>query len=189
MYHKYYSTTFSISEHYPIIVKYWLTKDMLSCQNRIKRTNKFKADPLLLKETNLDSDYKGSGYDRGHNMDAYDNGCDAQGMNESFYYSNMTPQTPRLNRGQWKALEEYTRNKAIQYDSVLIWCGSVSISDEHIGRVAVPDYCWKIIYIKQTGTVEAYSFLNDNELSVPFENCKVSLDSVYHLSGFAFHYY
>jgi endonuclease G len=159
---------------------------MLSCQERVKRTNKFKADPLLPKETSLDADYKRSGYDRGHNMDAYDNGCDVQGMNESFYYSNMCPQTPRLNRGQWKALEEYTRHKAMQYDSVLVWCGSVSISDEYIGRVSVPDYCWKIIFIKKTGIIEAYSFLNDKELSVPFETCKVSLDSVYHLSGFIF---
>jgi DNA/RNA endonuclease G (NUC1) len=94
------------------------------------------------------------------------------------------PTNPKIK--QWKALEEYTRNKALQYDSVLIWCGSVSISDEHIGNVSVPDYCWKIIFIKKTGNIEAFSFLNDKELSVPFERCKVSLDSVYHLSGFKF---
>lgn len=186
--HKYYSSTFDRTKHYPVVVKYWLTKDMISCNERVHRTNNFKADPLLPKETSLDADYKYSGYDRGHNMDAYDCGCDVQGMNESFYYSNMCPQTPKLNRGQWKRLEEYTRNKALQYDSVLVWCGSVSISDEHIGKVSVPDYCWKIILIKKTGIIEAYSLLNDKELSMPFEMCKVSVDSVYHLSGFVFNH-
>jgi len=31
-------------------------------------------------------------------------------MLESFYLSNMCPQTPGLNRGQWKTLEEKIRD-------------------------------------------------------------------------------
>ena len=103
--HKYYTTTFSKSKHFPIVVKYWLTRAMLSCQKKVKRTNKFRSDPLLPKHTDLDQDYRGSGHDRGHNMAAADCGCDSIGMIESFYYSNICPQTPRLNRGRWKGLK------------------------------------------------------------------------------------
>jgi endonuclease G, mitochondrial len=54
--------------------------------------------------TNLDNDYKHSDYDRGHQLDANDCGCDSTAMAESFYYSNIAPQMPVLNRGVWKRL-------------------------------------------------------------------------------------
>lgn len=184
--HKYYSTTFSKSKHFPVVVKYWLTKKMLTCKTRVQRTNNFRPDPLLPNDTDLKSDYAHSGYDQGHNMDAYDNGCDPVGMSESFYYSNMSPQTPALNRGEWKSLEEYTRTKATKYDSVLVWCGSVAIGKKHIGKIAVPDYCWKMIFIKNQKTTEAFSFQNDTSPSKPLQSYQVSVDSIRHLSGFRF---
>jgi DNA/RNA endonuclease G (NUC1) len=62
-YHKYYSITFSKSKHFPVVVKYWLTKAMLDCEHRYKRSNKFKLDPLISDFTNLDNDYRHSGFD------------------------------------------------------------------------------------------------------------------------------
>jgi endonuclease G len=94
-------------------------------------------------------------------MNAYDCGCDSIAMAESFYYSNIAPQLPVLNRGVWKKLETYVRKLVKEYDSVLVWCGSVTLENRHIGIVAVPDYCWKIIYIRKSGIVKAYSFRND----------------------------
>jgi len=184
--HKYYTTTFSKSKRIPIVVKYWLTRAMLSCQKKVKRTNKFRPDPLLPEHTDLDQDYRGSGYDRGHNMPAADCGCDSAGVTESFYYSNICPQTPSLNRGRWKSLEQYTQRLAQTYDSVLVWCGAVTTSGRYVGGVAVPDYCWKIIYIKKIGAVEAYSFKNDDTYSETLNTYKVSIDSVQKLSGLIF---
>ena len=186
VFHRYYTTTFDRTKHYPVIVKYWLTKEMYACNTKLKRTNKFTPDPAIPDETNLKQDYKRSGYDRGHNMPAEDNKCDAVGMEECFYYSNMTPQLHSLNAGAWKTLETYARNKAKAYDSVLVWCGSVSLTNNTIGRVSVPNYCWKIIYIKKLGITEAYSFRNDWSPSQSLESYKVSIDSVYHLSGFKY---
>ena len=129
IYHKYYSTTFSKSKHFPVVVKYWLTKAMLDCDYRFKRINKFKPDTFISEFTNLDKDYKKSGYDRGHQMNAYDCACDSIAMEESFYYSNVAPQLPSLNRGIWKKLEEYNRKLAKEYDSILVWCGAVTFED------------------------------------------------------------
>jgi endonuclease G len=131
-------------------------------------------------------DYKKSGYDRGHQMDAYDCGCDSIAMAESFYYSNVAPQLPSLNRGIWKKLEEYTRKLTKEYDSVLVWCGSVTFEDKYIGKVAVPDYCWKIIYVKRTGVVKAYSFRNDIALRRTVSSFEVTLDSIQNLTGLVF---
>jgi len=186
IHHKYYSTTFSKSKRFPVVVKYWLTKKMFDCGRRFKRSKRFKLDPLIPEFTNLDKDYKNSGYDRGHQMDAYDCGCDSIAMAESFYYSNIAPQLPALNRGSWKKLEEYTRKLAKEYDSVLVWCGSVFFSDRYIGKVAIPDYCWKIIYIKKFGITKAFSFKNDLVSGWKLSLIEVSVDSIQNLSGFVF---
>ena len=186
IHHKYYSTTFSKSKHFPVVVKYWLTNAMLDCDRRFKRENKFKPDPLIPEFTNLDKDYKKSGYDRGHQMDAFDCGFDSTAMAESFYYSNVAPQIPALNRGNWKRLEDYTRKLVKDYDSVLVWCGSVTIEFNHIGRVTVPDYCWKVLYIKKINRTESYSFRNDNSRWGDLHSYEVSLDSIQHLSKLHF---
>jgi endonuclease G, mitochondrial len=183
IYHRYYSTTFSKSKHFPMVVKYWLTRSMLDCEQRFKRPKKFKPDPLIPEFTNLDKDYKKSGYDRGHQMDAYDCGCDSNAMAESFYYSNVAPQSPSLNRGNWKKLEDYTRKLMNEYDTVLVWCGSVKIGDRYIGRVAVSEYCWKIIYINKSDIVKAYSFRNDIVLRMELKFFEVSEDSIRNFSG------
>jgi len=188
IHHKYYSTIFSKSKHIPIAVKYWLTRSMLDCDHRFKRHNRFGPDPLLPAFTNLDKDYKHSGYDRGHQMDAYNCGCDSTAMAESFYYSNIAPQLPALNRGIWKKLEEYTRKLAEEYDSILVWCGSVAFYGKYIGRVAIPDYCWKLIYIKKYRIVKAYSFKNDQVCERDLSLFEVSIDSIQNMSGFNFFY-
>jgi endonuclease G len=183
IYHKYYTTTFSKSKHFPVVVKYWLTRSMVDCKHRYKCSNKFKPDPLIPKYTNLDKDYKKSGYDRGHQMNAYDCGCDSTAIAESFYYSNVAPHLPSLNRGIWKQLEEYPRKLVQEYDSVLLWCGSVAFHDRFIGRAVVPDYCWKIIFIKISGIVKAYSFRNDIILKRYKPSFEVSVDSIQNLTG------
>jgi endonuclease G len=107
-------------------------------------------------------------------------------MAGSFYYSNVAPQQPSLNRGCWKKLEEYTRKLAREYDSVLVWSGSVTLENRHIGKVAVPDYCWKIIYVRKIGTTKAYSFRNDIVTVGGIHYFEVSLDSTRNLYGFFF---
>ena len=161
---------------------------MVNCPKHIKRTNKFTPDPELPQYTNLNRDYSGSRYDRGHNMPAEDNACSSTGMNECFYYSNMCPQTPRLNRGIWKRLETETRELARQNDSILVWCGSVIKHGRKIGPddVAVPDYCWKILFIKHERDTLAYVFPNTSTVSGTLPQFRVSIDSVEHLSGLKF---
>jgi endonuclease G len=186
--HKVYTTVFSKSQRIPVAVKWWLTKAMLDCPNPMKRTNDFKPDPKLPDYTDLAKDYAKSGYDQGHNCDAADNLCDTVAEHESFYYSNMCPQTARLNSGIWKVLEDSCRTLALKYDSTLIWCGSVATSGKTIGpdKVAVPDYCWKVVYVKQKRITMAFVFPNTATLSGALSQYRVKLDSVKHLSGIKF---
>ena len=183
--HKAYTTHFSKSKHYPVMVEWWVTKAGLSCIDKVKRGDKFIPDPLLPKETDLQSDYTGAGFDRGHNMPAADAVCDQVANEESFYFSNMTAQYPALNRGDWKSLEMLTRENALRDDSVHVWTGSIGVA-KHIGTTAVPTHCWKVIYIKKTNEYMAFIFDNNTTKADGINNNKVDLADVEKLTGFKF---
>lgn len=165
--HTYYTSHFVTSTHIPWIVEYKLKASDVNCANPIKRSNKFAPDPLNKAATNLDRSYKNSGYDRGHNMPAADNGCNGpQAMQECFYFSNMFPQTHRLNAGVWKSLEEQERDLAISDDSIHVWIGNYGIQSKiGIDSVVVPAYCWKVIYDYKTKKWAAYTFPNTTTVS------------------------
>lgn len=185
--HKNYTSVFSKSKHYPVLVEWWVTKSKVDCSKPLSRKDNFKPDPLLLKETDLINDYKGSGYDRGHMMPAADNLCQTPEIqDECFYFSNMTPQPHTLNAGSWKTLETQTRLLSIQYDSIHVWCGAVgSVKNFGTNQVSVPSTCWKVIFIKKTKEFRAYIFPNTSE-KFNLESLKVRKEDVEKLSGFKF---
>jgi endonuclease G len=183
--HKTYTATYDTVKNYPVLVEYWLTKNMLVCATRVPRGTIFKPDPLLKKQTDLQSSYDGSGYDRGHNMNAEDNRCDKVGMDESFYFSNMTPQVPQLNRGVWKSLETQVRETAAAQDSVKVWMGSVGESKK-VKKLSIPTHCWKVIYIKKTGQYLAYIFPNQIPSNKEVKSYEVKVADVEKVSGLKF---
>ena len=183
--HKAFTTHYSKSKHYPVKVEWWITKVSLTCTDKVKRGDKFIPDPKLPAETNLQSDYTGAGFDRGHNMPAADASCDQVANEESFFFSNMTAQYPALNRGDWKSLEMLSREIALKNDSVKIWCGSVGVA-KHIGTTAVPTQCWKVVYTKKTKEYMAFIFDNNITKADGINNNKVDLADVEKLTGFKF---
>lgn len=183
--HKYYTTTYSKSLKYPVKVEWWITRESLVCPIKVKRVDKFVPDPVISKETDVEKHYHGSSYDRGHNFPAADGGCSKESMEQSFYFSNMTPQTPELNRGDWKNLEIWCRTQAIEHDSIKVWSGSVG-SVKQFGDLDVPKICWKVIYVKRMNKYYAYVFNNDNTKPDGFENNQVELSKVESITGFKF---
>jgi len=185
--HTNYTTHFSVSKHYPVLVEWWVTKSMVGCTTPLKRKDDFKPDPKLPIETNLNNYYKESGYDRGHMCPAADNLC--QGLTveeECFYFSNMAPQTHTLNAGDWKALELYTRYLAINSDSIHVWAGNIG-ELKKIGNVSVPVKCWKVIYIKKTKQYYAYIFNNDHLEKNGLQDNVVSVEDIIKLTGIKFY--
>lgn len=183
--HKFYTTIFDRQKHIPHLVEYKLTHAMLTCDERVERTNRFLPDPELPNETSLKKDYAGSGYDQGHNMPAEDNRCSVEGMEECFYYSNMFPQTPKLNRGVWKMLETQERKQAEAHGSVMVYIGSYG-KTETIGpdEVVVPEFCWKVLKID--GVYEAYTFPNTTTVTGRPEDFRTSLQEIEKHTGFKF---
>jgi endonuclease G, mitochondrial len=184
--HTNFTTHFSKSKKYPVMVEWWETKAKVGCPTPLARKDNFKPDPKLPIETNIGVDYINSGYDRGHLMPAKSNQCQTQAVqDECFYYSNMAAQTHRLNAGDWKSLETLTREWAVKQDSVHIWAGNVG-EIKRIGRVAVPKQCWKVVYIVKSK--EWLFFLFENEQSKPdgINNNKVTRGDIEKLTGLKF---
>ena len=182
-----YTTVFSKSKRYPVLVEWWLTKSMVTCPTPLKRKDNFKPDPQLPKETDIAADYVGSGTDRGHMCPAADNLCQTQEVqDECFYFSNMVPQPHTLNAGSWKTLETKTRETALENDSVHIWCGAVGVIKTFgVNNVAVPLKCWKVIYIKKTKQFKSYIFPNTSE-KFELDKLEVKKEDIEKLTGFKF---
>ena len=184
--HTNYISVFDKTKKYPVLVEWWVTKSMVTCEKPLKRKDNFKPDPLLPKETDLLKDYVGSGYDRGHMMPAADNLCQTQQIqDESFYFSNMSPQKHSLNAGDWKSLEVLTREFAKNIDSIHVWSGNIG-QIQKIGNVSVPEYCWKVVYFKQPNKYVAYLFKNDGSKPDGIDNNEVKLEKITELTGFKF---
>jgi endonuclease G len=184
--HTNYTTHYSKSKMYPVMVEWWLTKSMITCPTPLKRKDNFKPDPKLVNETDIAKDYVGSGTDRGHMMPAAENLCQTpEVQDECFYFSNMAAQYHSLNAGDWKSVETLERQIASEQDSVYIWCGNVG-EIKRIGRVAVPKQCWKVIYIKKTKTFKSFLFTNDLSKPDGYENNQVDVKVIEKLTGLKF---
>lgn len=185
--HKYFTSTFIKSKHIPLLVEYYLTKEMLTCGTKLPRLNKFKSDPQLMDSINFNDDYRNSGYDRGHNISARNNSCDSIGMLECFYFSNIFPQTHSLNAGAWKNLENHERDIAIKYDSIKVFIGHLGeIGKLGVDSIIIPEYCWKIIYIKAIRTYECYLMPNNIKPFGDLETYKVDLSEIENRSRICF---
>jgi endonuclease G len=121
--HTAYSFSYNEQHEQANWVAYLLTKTHLG--DGVERSNRFLEDPLVLTGTATNADYTKSGYDRGHLAPAADMSWSFEVMQESFYYSNMSPQLPGFNRGIWKKLEEQVRAWALQYDTLYVVTGPI----------------------------------------------------------------
>ncbi|MDR2015534.1 MAG: DNA/RNA non-specific endonuclease [Azoarcus sp.] len=131
------------------------------------RKDNFKADPDLPEGKRAElSDYKGSGYDRGHMAPAASMKWHPTAMDESFFLSNMVPQNGPNNQQIWASLEAYVRDLVIARGEIIIYTGPIYDNDEAnatIGKnnVGVPDRLYKVIYDPKRK--EAIAFLLPNQ--------------------------
>lgn len=92
-------------------VAYALTPSDVS--NRVGRVGRFRQDEDLGDRTVDPKDFAGRGFDRGHMAPSQDMQYCLEVSRQSFWMGNITPQTPRLNRGDWKRLEGMIHRKVV----------------------------------------------------------------------------
>lgn len=186
--HTGYSLSYNEEHEQANWIAYELTKD--ETKKLFERTDKFLIDPKVKTYSATDNDYYGSGYDRGHLAPAADMGWSSTAMEESFYYSNMSPQNASFNRGIWKRLEALTRSWAIEIESIYIVTGGVltkGLPTIGVNMISVPKYFYKVILSYSDLSIEGIGFILPNSgSSLPLETFSVSIDSVEKFTGLNF---
>jgi endonuclease G len=171
-------------------VAYSLTKK--EAMGSLERSDQFKEDPIVPTGTATNADYAKSGFDRGHLAPAADMRWSTQSMDESFYYSNMSPQVPAFNRGIWKKLEEQVRDWAISMDSILIVTGPIlepNLPSIGKNKVSVPKYYFKAILDFKGSHSKAIAFVLPNEGSkLPLMDFALTIDELEHRTNMDFFY-
>lgn len=171
-------------------VAYELTGEEVR-KNTVERSNKFVPDPDVEGATALQEDYSGTGYDRGHLAPAGDMKWSAKAMRESFYFSNICPQKPKLNQGLWKDLEELSRQWAVEQGSLYIVTGPVIEPDlKRLGknRIGIPRQFYKVICTTRDKERSGIGFLFENRGygKTSLQALAVPIDSVEKVTGIDF---
>lgn len=139
----------------PVFVAERLNRAMLQKGQGIKRTDRFYAEARLPSRERAElSDYKGSGYARGH-LAAAGNMSTQNAMAQSFSLANMVPQNQSHNSGPWNKIESDTRKYIMRAKGdVYVFTGAFYGNQPKVigaNKVAVPTHLFKLIYDASTG--------------------------------------
>ena len=184
-----YTASYNKTTKLPNWVAWHLTADRTT--GPAKRSGvDFQADMNVPAPRAEDSDYYGSGYDRGHMCPAADNKYSEKAMEESFLFTNMCPQNGNLNRGDWNEMEQTCRRWAKEYGGVYVVCGPILYKGKHktIGKnkVVVPEAFFKVV-LRTGENPKAIGFIYKNaEGNRPKGDYVNTVDEVERITGIDF---
>jgi endonuclease G len=127
------------------------------------RSSAFHEEPSLpADQRSWLSDYRRSGFDRGH-MAPNGDMSTPEAQEESFSLANMIPQDPCNNEVLWEGIESAVRGIALR-DEVFVVTGPAFLGAELQSlnsRVLVPTHLYKAIYVPARNEAAAYFAPND----------------------------
>jgi endonuclease G len=112
-------------------------------------------------------------------------------MSESFFMSNISPQSPSFNRGIWSSLEANVRDWAIVCDTLYVVTGPILQNKQYpsIGpnNVTIPEYYYKALLDIAKPDYKAIAFILPNTKGEKdLLDYAVTIDSLETLSGINF---
>jgi endonuclease G len=174
-----YAVGYSYAAKQPFWVAYHLTDESVSPS--LKRSNDFREDDEIPAQYRSKlSDYKGSGYDRGHLAPNAAMDSTYQSMSESFLLSNMSPQKKGLNRFGWRFLEEDIRKWTVDRGNLFVCTGPLFEGElTAIGKgVIVPSHFWKVIFdpnkMEMIGFIFPHTYVPKDDV----EKYRVTVDEI-----------
>ena len=189
LYRKNYIVSYNSQTKCPNLVLWELTRE--HADGNVKRPEYAFHEDMEVPAPRAElTDYKGSGYDRGHMCPAGDNKWDKDAMYESFLMTNMCPQNRNLNAGLWNQIEMQCRIWAKKYGRLYIICGPIFLKGKHqtIGQnnVMVPEAFFKVI-VKLDSTPRGIAFVCKNTDGNKKKDCYVNtISQVERITGYSF---
>lgn len=144
-----------------------LTTRRIQMGEVLKRVDSFHAESRLGEKSPNLSDYKNTGYDRGHlapNADMYNK----TSQYDSFSLANIAPQAPKLNRGIWANLESNVRSQTKNKGESYIITGLLYKNErvKSLNGVLVPSHFYKAVYFPKQNTGSVYVAVNSNNSEI-----------------------
>ena len=188
--HNYYSLSYSEEHKQAEWVYYKLNASQLN--PTVKRKNNFRKDPKVIKNSAALNDYKGSGYDRGHLAPAADMKYNSNSMSESFYLSNVSPQSANFNRGIWKKIEKQIRDWSYMYGELIVITGPI-LECENFGkigtnRVTIPKWYYKVVIDPNNYKRNLAILIENTGSSNSVKSYVITIDQLEEFSGIDFFY-
>ena len=159
----------------------------------------FQPDPNMPAECRIElSDYRGSGYTRGHMIPSADRLNSKEANEQTFFLSNMHPQKYAINGapGVWGEMENFLRNKwnTRDFRDVLYVIKGGTIQDGQIkewvsnGRLLVPQYFFMACVCKKGNAYKGIAFwCNHDQPSATVKSCIISIDELETKTGIDFY--
>ncbi|MBR1838924.1 MAG: DNA/RNA non-specific endonuclease [Bacteroidaceae bacterium] len=187
-------TGYTVSYNTTWRIPNWVAYELTAAEAKAygKRDGSFASDPAVGRYAAENSDYKGSGYSRGHMAPAGDMKWSRQAQHESFLLTNICPQDHDLNAGVWEDLESALRKYARKWGRVYIVCGPI-VEDGYrtIGshKVCVPQRFFKVVCWQKGGRwhCKAFVFPNQN-VGGDYHDYSTTVDEVERLTNYDFFY-
>ena len=175
-------------------VAYRLDPSNLEYTGETKRV--WQADPDIAPAETLEpNDYKGAHdalkTDRGHlaPLGSF-RGKNWQQVN---YLSNITPQNSKLNRGEWRELEEYVRDLVQEKSEVYVITGTFYSDEFPMDALPgadephqIPSGYWKIVMYDNV--METYLFPQKFDTKLTFRDAETNLAQIEAYSGLNFRF-
>ena len=189
LYRKGYTVSYNNDNKIPNWGAWHLTAEHASGQIR-RPNNAWHEDVQVSAPRATVSDYKGSGWSRGHMCPAGDNKWDGEAMYESFLLTNCCPQNANLNSGDWNQIEMACRRWAEKYGDVYVVCGPILFNQKHetIGanNIVVPEAFFKVV-LCLNGTPKGIGFIRRNTDTSKRNDLNVnSIKEVERITGITF---
>ncbi len=184
--HKYYTLSYNETHEQANWVHYKLNPNFLS--GNTKRHDRFRSDPLISTKSAHPYDYKGSGYDRGHLAPAGDMKYNTISMEESFFMSNIAPQSPTFNRGGWKKLESLVRDWGKNFEIYVTTAGVLGsniIGKIGKNKITIPSMFYKTVYSPDQEIMIGFLMPN-TRISNDLKYYVVTIDKIESLTGIDF---
>jgi endonuclease G len=190
--HRYFTLSYSEEHEQAEWVAYVLKGEEVSMP-WVERPDYFNADPKVKTGSSEWADYKNSGYDRGHLIPAADRAFSEEAIEETFFMSNISPQSRNFNKGIWRELEETTRSWAKKYKKLYVVTGPV-LTDGGKGtigqnnEITIPTAFYKVLLDLSEPGMKGIGFVIPNEISYePLYQYAVSIDEVEERTGINFY--
>ncbi|WP_052080793.1 DNA/RNA non-specific endonuclease [Porphyromonas sp. COT-239 OH1446] len=166
----------------------------------IGRTNAWAWDPDLPARYSTETWFRGSGYSRGHLVASGDRQYSVEANEQTFYYSNMSPQLQSHNAGIWARLEQRVQKwgrKGSMHDVLYVAKGGTiadgQIEPERIkGMMVIPRYYWMALLLEREGQYHSIAFLTEHreyERSEHIRDLALSVNALEQFTGLDFFYH